>query len=213
MNSSKSDYNVLAATKYVPNGNGNGKSKSNPMDIEKIFGENAFGLDEMKARLPEDIYGSILATIEHSKPLDPEIADTVATAMKEWAVERGATHYTHWFQPLTGSTAEKHDSFITPEQRGAEPWPSSQGKNLRRVNRMPRVSRAAVYGRRLKPVVTLYGIRLLRHLSSRTKTDHTWPFRQRSPRGQGRHSTTRFHFCVHSMRSIGRPCGCWDCST
>ena len=84
MNPSKPEYNVLAATTYVPNGNG--KSKSRPMDIERIFGENAFGLDEMQSRLPEDVYKSILATIEHGEKLDPEIADTVAKAMKEWAL-------------------------------------------------------------------------------------------------------------------------------
>jgi glutamine synthetase len=109
------DYNVKAATKHV---NGNGTSPQSPMDIERIFGENTFGFDEMKTRLPGDVFKSIAATIEKGATLDPTIADTVALAMKEWAVERGATHYTHWFQPLTGFTAEKHDSFITPNKGG-----------------------------------------------------------------------------------------------
>ncbi len=109
----KSDYNLLAATKYVVNG-----TKRTPMDVEKIFGENTFGLEEMQSRLPKDTYKSILATIEKGKPVDSKIADAVALAMKEWAVERGATHFTHWFQPLTGQTAEKHDSFITPNKGG-----------------------------------------------------------------------------------------------
>ncbi len=116
MNESKSDYNVLAATKFTSNGNG--KTRSGPMDIEKIFGENAFDLDEMQSRLPKEIYESILATVEKGRPLNLDIADTVALAMKEWALERGATHFTHWFQPLTGSTAEKHDSFVTPNKGG-----------------------------------------------------------------------------------------------
>ena len=88
------------------------------MDVEEIFGENTFGLEAMKSRLPKAAYKSIVATIEQGEPLDPAIADTVALAMKEWALEKGATHYTHWFQPLTGRTAEKHDSFITPNKGG-----------------------------------------------------------------------------------------------
>ena len=107
------DYNLLAATRY----NANGKEIA-PMDIERIFGENTFGLEEMKSRLPKSVFKSILATIEKGEPIDSNIADTVALAMKEWAVERGATHFTHWFQPLTGYTAEKHDSFITPNKGG-----------------------------------------------------------------------------------------------
>jgi len=113
MSKFKQDYNITAATKYVANG-----KKAEPMDIERIFGENTFGLDEMKTRLPKIIYRSILDTIEKGDPIDPNIADNVALAMKEWAVEHGATHFTHWFQPLTGSTAEKHDSFITPNKGG-----------------------------------------------------------------------------------------------
>ena len=110
----KSDYNLVAATKFSPEGNG---MLSGPMDIERIFGENAFGMDEMKNRLPKEVFESLERTIDNGDRIDPTIADSVAMAMKEWAVERGATHFTHWFQPLTGSTAEKHDSFITPNKR------------------------------------------------------------------------------------------------
>jgi glutamine synthetase len=88
------------------------------MDIEKIFGENTFGLDEMRARLPKPAFESIKATMERGLPLDPSVADAVAMAMKEWAIDKGASHYTHWFQPMTGFTAEKHDSFITPNKGG-----------------------------------------------------------------------------------------------
>jgi glutamine synthetase len=88
------------------------------MDIERIFGENTFGLNEMRARLPKPTFQGILSTIERGAELDPKVADAIALAMKEWATEKGATHFTHWFQPLTGSTAEKHDSFITPNQGG-----------------------------------------------------------------------------------------------
>ena len=114
MNRLTESYNIKAATKFVRNG----KAPSLPMDVEKIFGENTFGLEAMKSRLPKSVYKSLLATIEKGRQIDPGIADAVAMAMKEWATERGVTHYTHWFQPLTGSTAEKHDSFITPNKGG-----------------------------------------------------------------------------------------------
>ena len=79
-----------------------------------IFGENVFSLGVMQKRLPKLVYKSLLATMEHSKPLDPMVADAVASAMKDWAMEKGATHYSHVFYPLTNSTAEKHDSFFEP---------------------------------------------------------------------------------------------------
>ena len=87
-------------------------------DVEEIFGENTFGVAEMKARLPKNIFRRLMATIETGSELDSSMADAVALAMKQWALERGATHYTHWFQPLTGLTAEKHDSFLTPSDPG-----------------------------------------------------------------------------------------------
>jgi glutamine synthetase len=88
------------------------------MDIEKIFGENTFSMTEMKSRLPKLTYRALQKTIGQGAELDPAVADAVALAMKEWAIERGATHYSHWFHPLTGQTAEKHDSFITPNVGG-----------------------------------------------------------------------------------------------
>lgn len=83
-------------------------------NVPEIFGCMVFNEDVMKERLPEDVFKSLIKTIATGKTIDASIADTVATAMKDWAVEKGATHYTHWFQPLTGLTAEKHDSFLTP---------------------------------------------------------------------------------------------------
>ncbi|HEX2165995.1 MAG TPA: glutamine synthetase III [Longimicrobiales bacterium] len=88
------------------------------MNIEQIFGESTFGLMEMKSRLPKATYKALIQTIERGAELDGAVADAVALAMKEWAIERGATHFTHWFHPLTGQTAEKHDSFITPNVGG-----------------------------------------------------------------------------------------------
>ena len=80
--------------------------------LQQIFGKNVFGDDEMRARLPENAYGALRSCMEHGTELDPNLADLVANAMKEWALSRGATHFTHWFLPMTGSTAEKHDSFL-----------------------------------------------------------------------------------------------------
>ena len=84
----------------------------------KIFGENVFNEAVMKERLPKATYKSLRKTIEEGLPLDPGVAEIVANAMKDWAIEKGATHFTHWFQPLTGITAEKHDSFISPTKHG-----------------------------------------------------------------------------------------------
>jgi len=83
------------------------------MSVLDFFGENVFNLDRMKERLPEDIFQSIEKTIKDGTPLDVKVAEVVAEAMKDWAVEKGATHYTHWFQPMTGVTAEKHDAFVS----------------------------------------------------------------------------------------------------
>ncbi|HEU4884587.1 MAG TPA: glutamine synthetase III, partial [Longimicrobium sp.] len=94
------------------------RSAAMPTDIETLFGQHTFGMAEMRARLPKQVYKALIRTVEHGDPLDPSVADVVALAMKEWALEKGASHYTHWFQPLTGSTAEKHDSFITPNSGG-----------------------------------------------------------------------------------------------
>jgi glutamine synthetase len=103
---------------FLVNGAVSGGAHDEPMDIEKIFGEATFNITEMKNRLPKQAFEALMATIDSGRTLDPAIADAVAIAMKEWATERGATHFTHWFQPLTGATAEKHDSFITPNVGG-----------------------------------------------------------------------------------------------
>jgi glutamine synthetase len=83
-----------------------------------LFGRNVFGTSVMKSRLPKHIYKSVVATIDRGAPLDPIVADVVASAMKDWAIENGASHYAHVFYPLTGLTAEKHDSFLSPESDG-----------------------------------------------------------------------------------------------
>ncbi|MBR3300756.1 MAG: glutamine synthetase III, partial [Clostridia bacterium] len=87
-------------------------------DISNNFGENVFGDSVMKERLPKETYEILRNAAVEGKSIDVEIANTVALAMKEWAIEKGATHFTHWFQPMTGITAEKHDSFIVPTGDG-----------------------------------------------------------------------------------------------
>lgn len=91
---------------------------SENVNVVEIFGSNVFNDAVMKERLPKAVYKELKKTIELGKELNPAIADTVANAMKDWAIEKGATHYTHWFQPMTGITAEKHDSFISPTADG-----------------------------------------------------------------------------------------------
>ncbi|MCL2441781.1 MAG: glutamine synthetase III [Treponema sp.] len=87
-------------------------------DITNIFGSMVFNDSVMKAQLPDNIYKALKKTISQGTHLELDVANAVASAMKDWAVEKGATHYTHWFQPMTGTTAEKHDSFITPAGDG-----------------------------------------------------------------------------------------------
>ncbi len=88
------------------------------MELTEIFGSNVFSDKIMQERLPKQIYKALRETIEKDLPLRPDVADVVANTMKDWALEKGATHYTHWFQPLTGITAEKHDSFISASADG-----------------------------------------------------------------------------------------------
>ena len=88
------------------------------MRVPEIFGANVFNLQVMQEKLPKEIYKSLKKTIDEGSALDSGVANVVANAMKDWAVEKGATHYTHWFQPMTGITAEKHDSFISPVPGG-----------------------------------------------------------------------------------------------
>lgn len=90
-------------------------SATNPTEI---YGSSVFNTSVMKERLPKATYKALAKTIDQGLPLDPAVAEIVANAMKDWAIEKGATHYTHWFQPMTGITAEKHDSFISPTNDG-----------------------------------------------------------------------------------------------
>ena len=115
MSASPSRQAAIAAANY--------QRVSNTLDFKdshnaELFGKNVFNEKVMQARLPKAVYKSLKKTIETGSPLDPTTADVVALALKDWALERGATHYAHIFQPLTGITAEKHDSFLEPDGRG-----------------------------------------------------------------------------------------------
>jgi glutamine synthetase len=79
-----------------------------------IYGSNVFNDSVMRQSLPKETYRSLRKTIEDGLPLEPQVAEVVASVMKDWAISKGATHFTHWFQPMTGITAEKHDAFISP---------------------------------------------------------------------------------------------------
>ena len=100
------------------------------VNVVEIFGENVFNDAVMQARLPKKVYKELKQTMEEGKELTLEIADVVAHEMKEWAIEKGATHYSHWFQPLTGVTAEKHDAFITAPKPDGKVLMSFSGKEL-----------------------------------------------------------------------------------
>ena len=100
------------------------------INVSEIFGSHVFNDSVMKARLPKAVYKDLKKTIEEGTELNPAIADVVANEMKEWAIEKGATHYTHWFQPLTGVTAEKHDSFISAPLPNGKVLMSFSGKEL-----------------------------------------------------------------------------------
>src|SRR6478735_4115467 len=106
---------IQAVTNYKP--------ISEPLNFSEttageLFGTNVFNAKVMKDRLPKNVFKSLMKTIDAGEPLDGSIADTVAAAMKDWAIEKGATHYAHVFYPLTGLTAEKHDSFLSPDGDG-----------------------------------------------------------------------------------------------
>ena len=99
-------------------------------NVSEIFGSNVFNDTVMQERLPKKVYKELKKTIEEGKELDLATADVVAHEMKEWAIEKGATHYTHWFQPMTGVTAEKHDSFISAPDKSGKVLMSFSGKEL-----------------------------------------------------------------------------------
>ena len=109
-------HNVTAA-QWSANGGALG-SPDLTLPVNQLFGANVFNQSVQRQRLPKEVLKRLQGTLARGEALDTTLADAVAAAMKDWALERGATHFTHWFQPLTGSTAEKHDSFFEPAGDG-----------------------------------------------------------------------------------------------
>jgi glutamine synthetase len=95
-----------------------GMEEEKVIDIPEIYGSLVFNDKVMRERLPKDVYKAVRETAKNGSHLKLDVANSVAAVMKNWAIEKGATHYTHWFQPMTGLTAEKHDSFISPTDDG-----------------------------------------------------------------------------------------------
>ncbi|MDR3608039.1 MAG: glutamine synthetase III [Oligoflexia bacterium] len=108
------DVNTRTPRKFDPPRDEHGKR----LRVSEFYGQNTFDLNKMKEKLPKDVYTKILSTIETGKKLDQDIANSVANAIKEWALSRGVTHFCHWFQPQTGTTAEKHDAFLSYDDNG-----------------------------------------------------------------------------------------------
>ncbi len=146
--------------------------------VTDIFGIDVFNDTVMAERLPEETYAALKKTIENGEELDAQVAEVVANAMKDWAIEKGATHYSHWFQPMTGITAEKHDAFITPAP-GGKVMMEFSGKSLLRANPMLPVSRTADFVQLLRHVAIPHGTVLLRHLYVKMRQGLPFVFRRR----------------------------------
>src|SRR5262245_4677792 len=106
------EINSRTPRKFDPPRDENGRR----LKVSEFYGMNTFDLNQMKEKLPKDIYTKLVSTVQTGKKLDQDIANAVANAIKEWALAKGVTHYTHWFQPQTGSTAEKHDAFMSLDE-------------------------------------------------------------------------------------------------
>lgn len=133
-------------------------------ELTDRFGTMVFSEEVMKDYLPKDIWKRLAATLEGGEPLDLDVANAVAHAMKVWAISKGATHYAHWFQPLSGITSEKHDSFLEPNH-DAPPLPSLRARTSSRASRMPLASPTAACVPPSRPVATPLGTPLAPPLS------------------------------------------------
>ena len=202
--------NVTAA-QWSANGSALGSPDLTLQD-NQVFGANVFSPAVQRHRLPKHVYKALQRTLARGEALDTTLADSVAQAMKEWAMEKGATHYTHWFQPLTGSTAEKHDSFYGPARRGhRDRRVLRQGADPGRARRLlvpDRRHPRDVRGPRLHGL----GPDLARRSSSRTPTARCSASRPRSRPGPARRSTTRSRCCARWTRSPARRSARSSCS-
>jgi glutamine synthetase len=121
---------LLDAVRNITDWERTSRPAANRPKATEIFGSLTFNDEVQKRRLPRDVYRALRRTVTAGAPLDASAADIIAAAMKDWAVEHGATHYTHWFQPMTGITAEKHDSFLAPSAEGSRAVAEFSGKEL-----------------------------------------------------------------------------------
>ena len=167
--------------------------------VPEIFGSMVFNDQKMQERLPKSTYKALKKTIQNGEPLDLSVANVVAAAMKDWAVEMGCTHYTHWFQPMTGITAEKHDSFIAPNGEGQVIMEFS-GKELVKASLMLLLSQAAVFVPHSRQEAIQHGIR--HHMHS-LRTEH-FIFLQHSVLIQARFSIRKLLFFVQWRELIQR---------
>ena len=161
-------------------------SEQEYFNVADIFGENVFNDAVMQERLPKKVYKKLHEVMDEGKELDLETADVIAHEMKEWAIEKGATHYTHWFQPLTGVTAEKHDSFITSPMPNGKVLMSFSGKEL--IKGEPDASSfpSVVFVLHLRQEDIQPGIVHHLHLSDRMQQAQHFAFQQPSVHTQAR---------------------------
>ena len=185
----------MAAAKGAPAVNGKPASRVN---LEEVFGQNTFSLAEMQARLPE---AGVQGADPHARAGDragPAVADAVALAMKEWALEKGATHFTHWFQPLTG--LDRREARLASSRRtaAAARSPSSAARSWSRASRTRRRSRRAACARRSRRAATPRGTRPRPAFLIESRGGATWRSRRRSRRGPATRSTQK----IPLLRSI-----------
>lgn len=184
---------------------------SEKVSVPEIFGMNVFNDAMMREHLPKKVYEELKNTIERGEMLNSEIADIIANAMKDWAIERGATHYTHWFQPMTGITAEKHDSFLAPPSNGRAIMEFS-GKELIKGNPMRPPSPPAVCVRPSRRAAIRLGTVPLLHFCVRMRQGLPCISRRRSIPTQAKHWIKKHLCCVPVKRSADRQCVLCVCS-
>ena len=161
--------------------------------VEELFGSKVFTRATMRERLPKNVYREVIRVMEEGGELTLQSADVIAKAMKDWAVENGATHYTHWFQPLTGITAEKHDSFVTHPDADGKMLMEFSGKEL--IKGEPDASSFPSGGlRALRPEATPHGISHLPLSSKRRLPAPLFVFPRHSVPTQAKRLTRKHHF-------------------
>lgn len=186
---------------------------SEVMKVTEIFGENVFNDAVMQERLPKKVYRELKKTIQEGKELETSIADVVAHEMKEWAIEKGATHYSHWFQPLTGATAEKHDAFISAPKQDGKVLMEFSGKELVKgepdASSFPSGGLRATFEARGYTAWDCTSPAFVKKM--RREMEQFYIFRQHSVRTMERRSIKRLRCCARWRQSIRRQCVSFVC--